>query len=189
MSPFARAAVSAASPCPVGADPALARPWRAAAIAGDAGGASIAITTRVLGVRSDASAREIRRGVPAPRAPTSPRCQPATPTGPSGSPRLAHAYEILSDPAARARYDQNLHRPVPEPADVALAGRPADIPTRGPRAVTQRSPAPRTPPAHAHRRPRQADRAAGRAPVTATSSSCPTTGAPSSSAVQLQGKT
>src|ERR1700749_5281390 len=65
-----------------------------------------------LGVSRDASSEEIRpayRQVPR-------RHHPDVNQDPGGAERFAaaaRAYEILSDPAARARYDDRFSRPVP----------------------------------------------------------------------------
>jgi DnaJ domain len=71
----------------------------------------------LLGVRSDASAREIRRAYRRLARLHHPDVNhPDVNPRPDGHRRfaeLAHAYEILNDPAERARYDQTLHRPAP----------------------------------------------------------------------------
>lgn len=66
----------------------------------------------LLGIRSDASAREIRRAYRRLARLHHPDVNPR-PDGQRRFAELAHAYAILNDPAARARYDQTLHRPAP----------------------------------------------------------------------------
>jgi curved DNA-binding protein CbpA len=66
----------------------------------------------LLGVRSDASAPEIRRAYRRLARLHHPDVNPR-PDGPERFGELAHAYAILNDPAKRARYDQTLHRPAP----------------------------------------------------------------------------
>ena len=63
----------------------------------------------VLGVPRDASAREIRRAFRRLARQQHPDLNPA-PDGPQRFAALATAYEILHDPAQRARYDQTLGR-------------------------------------------------------------------------------
>jgi curved DNA-binding protein CbpA len=66
----------------------------------------------LLGVRSDASAREIRRAYRR----LARRHHPDVNPGPDGHRRfaeLARAYATLNNPAERARYDQSVHRPTP----------------------------------------------------------------------------
>ena len=71
----------------------------------------------MLGVGSDASAREIRRAYRRLARRHHPDVNPR-PDGHSRFAQLAHAYAILNDPAERARYDEMLRRP-------ALASPPA----------------------------------------------------------------
>jgi curved DNA-binding protein CbpA len=71
----------------------------------------------LLGVGSDASAREIRRAYRRLARRHHPDVNPR-PDGHSRFAELAHAYAILNDPAERARYDEMLRRP-------ALASPPA----------------------------------------------------------------
>ncbi len=66
----------------------------------------------LLGVRSDASAREIRRAYRRLARQHHPDVNPHL-DGPARFAELADAYAILNDPAQRARYDQTLHRPLP----------------------------------------------------------------------------
>jgi curved DNA-binding protein CbpA len=66
----------------------------------------------LLGVRSDASAREIRRAYRRLARLHHPDLNPR-PDGHRRFAELAHAYAILNDPAERARYDQTFHRPAP----------------------------------------------------------------------------
>ena len=66
----------------------------------------------LLGVRSDASAREIRRAYRRLARRHHPDVNPR-PDGTGRFAELAHAYAILNDPAQRARYDQTLHPPAP----------------------------------------------------------------------------
>jgi curved DNA-binding protein CbpA len=66
----------------------------------------------LLGVRSDASAREIRRAYRRLARLHHPDVNPL-PDGHRRFAELAHAYAILNAPAERARYDQTLHRPAP----------------------------------------------------------------------------
>jgi curved DNA-binding protein CbpA len=66
----------------------------------------------LLGVRSDASAREIRRAYRRLARLHHPDLSPR-PDGPERFAELAHAYAILNDPAQRARYDQTRQRPAP----------------------------------------------------------------------------
>ena len=66
----------------------------------------------VLGVGRDASTREIRRAYRRLARRHHPDLNPR-PDGPERFAALAGAYEILSDPTARARYDQTLAQPVP----------------------------------------------------------------------------
>ena len=66
----------------------------------------------LLGVRSDASALEIRRAYRRLARQHHPDLNPC-PDGPSRFAELADAYAILNDPSQRARYDQTLHRPRP----------------------------------------------------------------------------
>jgi curved DNA-binding protein CbpA len=65
----------------------------------------------LLGVRSDASASEIRRAYRRLARRHHPDVNPR-PDGTGRFAELAHAYEILNDPAQRARYDQTL-QPAP----------------------------------------------------------------------------
>ena len=66
----------------------------------------------LLGVRSDASAREIRRAYRRLARQHHPDVNPRPdPDGPALFAQLAHAYEILNDPDQRARYDKTLHPP------------------------------------------------------------------------------
>lgn len=70
----------------------------------------------LLGVRSDASAGEIRRAYRRLARQHHPDLNPR-PDGPARFAELARAYEILSDPERRARYDQTLHpRAASQPA-------------------------------------------------------------------------
>jgi curved DNA-binding protein CbpA len=65
-----------------------------------------------LDVSRNASSEEIRRAY----RQVARRHHPDVSQDPGGADRFAaaaRAYEILSDPAARARYDNRLHRPVP----------------------------------------------------------------------------
>jgi curved DNA-binding protein CbpA len=65
-----------------------------------------------LGVSRDASSEEIRRAY----RQVARRLHPDVNQDPGGAERFAaaaRAYEILSDPAARARYDNRFPRPVP----------------------------------------------------------------------------
>jgi curved DNA-binding protein CbpA len=66
----------------------------------------------LLGVPSDASAREIRRAYRCLARRHHPDVNPRA-DGTGRFAELAHAYEILNDPAQRARYDQTLHPPAP----------------------------------------------------------------------------
>jgi curved DNA-binding protein CbpA len=66
----------------------------------------------LLGVRSDSSAREIRRAYRRLARRHHPDVNPR-PDGHRRFAELAHAYAILNDPAERARYDQALHRSTP----------------------------------------------------------------------------
>jgi hypothetical protein len=66
----------------------------------------------LLGVRSDASAREIRRAYRRLARRHHPDLNPRA-DGPERFAELAQAYSILNDPARRARYDQTLPRPTP----------------------------------------------------------------------------
>ena len=66
----------------------------------------------LLGVRSDASAREIRRAYRRLARLHHPDVNPR-PDGPRRFAELARAYAVLNDPAERARYDQTLHGPAP----------------------------------------------------------------------------
>jgi curved DNA-binding protein CbpA len=66
----------------------------------------------LLGIRSDASAREIRRAYRRLARLHHPDVNPR-PDGHRRFAELAHAYAILNDPAERARYDQTLHPPTP----------------------------------------------------------------------------
>lgn len=66
----------------------------------------------LLGVRSDASAREIRRAYRRLARLHHPDVNPR-PDGHRRFAELGHAYAILSDPSERARYDQSLRRPAP----------------------------------------------------------------------------
>jgi curved DNA-binding protein CbpA len=78
-----------------------------------------------LGVPRDASSEEIRRAY----RQVARRHHPDVNRDPGGPERFAaaaRAYEILSDPAARARYDNRLPRPVPirrAPTPRAAVGR------------------------------------------------------------------
>src|SRR5207248_461062 len=63
----------------------------------------------VLGVPRDASAPEIRRAYRRLARQEHPDLNPA-PDGPRRFAALSSAYEILNDPAQRARYDQTLGR-------------------------------------------------------------------------------
>lgn len=69
----------------------------------------------LLGVRSDASTREIRRAYRRLARQHHPDVNPRL-DGHRRFAELAHAYEILNDPSERARYDQTLHRPAPASA-------------------------------------------------------------------------
>lgn len=64
----------------------------------------------LLGVRADASARDIRRAYRRLARQHHPDLNPC-PDGPERFAALAHAYTILNDPAQRARYDQTLRQP------------------------------------------------------------------------------
>jgi curved DNA-binding protein CbpA len=66
----------------------------------------------VLGVTRNASTREIRRAYRRLARQHHPDLNPR-PDGPERFAAVASAYEILSDPTARARYDQTLPPPVP----------------------------------------------------------------------------
>jgi curved DNA-binding protein CbpA len=66
----------------------------------------------LLGVRSDASRREIRRAYRRLARLHHPDVNPR-PDGHRRFAELARAYAILNDPAERARYDRTLHRPTP----------------------------------------------------------------------------
>jgi curved DNA-binding protein CbpA len=83
----------------------------------------------LLGVRSDASPREIRRAYRRLARQHHPDLSPRR-DAPRRFAELAHAYAILNDPALRARYDQTLHRPVPvrraTPSPWPAHGRTAD---------------------------------------------------------------
>jgi hypothetical protein len=88
---------------------------------------------RRLGVSRDASAAEIRRAYRR----LARRHHPDVNPRPDGAERfaaLAHAYEILNDPAARTRYDHALvgHVPIGRPSAPRAASRsprPVDQPT------------------------------------------------------------
>ncbi|HET7047368.1 MAG TPA: DnaJ domain-containing protein [Solirubrobacteraceae bacterium] len=66
----------------------------------------------LLGVRSDSSAREIRRAYRRLARLHHPDVN-SRPDGHRRFAELAHAYAVLNDPAERARYDQTLDRPAP----------------------------------------------------------------------------
>lgn len=66
----------------------------------------------LLGVRSDASAREIRRAYRRLARQHHPDLNPG-PDAPRRFTELTHAYATLNDPAQRALYDQTLHRSAP----------------------------------------------------------------------------
>ncbi len=68
----------------------------------------------LLGVGADASAPEIRRAYRRLARQHHPDLNPL-PDGGKRFAELAHAYEILNDPAQRAHYDQTLPRPAPGP--------------------------------------------------------------------------
>ncbi|HUO73228.1 MAG TPA: J domain-containing protein [Solirubrobacteraceae bacterium] len=77
----------------------------------------------LLGVRSDASAREIRRAYRRLARQHHPDVNPRS-DGPERFAQLAHAYAILNDPDQRARYDETLlPRVVPRPPRPRIAGR------------------------------------------------------------------
>src|SRR5215218_2942405 len=83
----------------------------------------------LLGVSRDASAHEIRRAYRHLARQHHPDLNPR-PDGAERFAALAHAYEILNDPAARARYDNTLASRVPiaRPAATGNTPRPADQP-------------------------------------------------------------
>jgi curved DNA-binding protein CbpA len=66
----------------------------------------------LLGVSSDASAREIRRAYRRLVRQHHPDLNPL-PDGPARFAELTEAYATLNDPVQRARYDKTLHRPLP----------------------------------------------------------------------------
>lgn len=72
----------------------------------------------LLGVRSDAPAREIRRAYRRLARQHHPDLNPR-PDGPERFAELAHAYAILNDPAQRARYDQTHQPPPASPPNLA----------------------------------------------------------------------
>ena len=82
---------------------------------------------RLLGVARNASARDIRRAYRRLARRHHPDLNPR-PDGAERFAALAHAYEILNDPAARARYDDSLapRGPIARPAtcDTPRAPRP-----------------------------------------------------------------
>jgi curved DNA-binding protein CbpA len=86
---------------------------------------------RLLGVSRDASAGEIRRAYRRLARRHHPDLNPR-PDGAERFAALAHAYEILNDPAARARYDHTLtpRAPIARPAARATPSspQPADQP-------------------------------------------------------------
>ena len=86
----------------------------------------------LLGVSRDASAREIRRAYRRLARQHHPDLNPR-PDGAERFAALAHAYEVLNDPAERARYDHTLapRAPIARPAATGHAlrsPRPADQP-------------------------------------------------------------
>jgi curved DNA-binding protein CbpA len=87
---------------------------------------------RLLGVAHDASAREIRRAYRRLARQHHPDLNPRA-DGAERFAAFAHAYEILNDPAARARYDDTLapRVPIARPAatrDTPRSPQPADQP-------------------------------------------------------------
>lgn len=95
----------------------------------------------VLGVARDAPAREIRRAYRRLARQHHPDLN-EQPNGPKQFARLANAYEILHDPAQRARYDRTLPQPAVLSQPVRFPdspGSPAEVAAR--RGILELSPA------------------------------------------------
>jgi curved DNA-binding protein CbpA len=90
----------------------------------------------LLGVRSDASAREIRRAYRRLARRHHPDVNPS-PDGTGRFAELAHAYEILNDPSQRARYDLTLQ---PAPARRPAMPRPSALTEAFGRGILELSP-------------------------------------------------
>ena len=89
----------------------------------------------LLGVRSDASAREIRRAYRRLARLHHPDLNPRS-DGHRRFAELAHAYAILNDPAERARYDRSIYRPAPaSPPTASRSPVPGNVPSRDPRTL------------------------------------------------------
>ena len=143
----------------------------------------------LLGVRSDASAREIRRAYRRLVRLHHPDLNPRL-DGPERFAELAHAYAILNDPAQRARYDQNLYHPAP--ASPPTMSRSPVVHRTFPRGILELSPSEAR---HLARHPLTLTDSHGRQIVLPAGTShgdeitLPYDGRPVVLAVQLRGKT